>query len=118
MSILGVLRPDPFSALLGTGFERFESPTGLHGLARTSGKRLDLLAVNATKPGSGQFRAFIAQAKREFETICVWEVWNPLLDLVLPRYGFRYYEEADARTGEPLAGYRYDAGRSSPEEGG
>jgi hypothetical protein len=110
MSILGVLSPDPFSLLLGTGYERFESPTGLQGLARTSGKRLDLLAVNATEPGRGQFRAFIGQAKHEFETICVWEVWNPLLDLVLQRYGFRVRVEIDERTGDSLVGYRYDAG--------
>jgi hypothetical protein len=80
-------------------------------LAKENGNRLDLLAFNALIPGLGQFRRFIQRCKREYETICIWEVWNSWLPEVLQRYGFRAYSEMDRDTGEPLEGYRYDVGR-------
>ena len=110
--VLGELTPDPISVLLGTGFVRFASPTGMNGLAKVHGERLDILALDATAPGTGQLRAFIDQAKREFDTICVWHVWNPLLDGILQRFGFRACVEIDRDIGEPLEGYRFDSGRS------
>jgi hypothetical protein len=108
MSVLGIVTPDAVALMLGTGYERFVSPTGISGLARVSGKRLDILAVNAIRRGTGQFRSFIARAKQEYETVCVWEIANPLLDIVLPRYGFRRVLEIDERTGEWIDGHRYD----------
>lgn len=111
IGVLGPLLPDPASTILGTGYSRFESPSGLRGLAKVHGRRLDLLVVDASRPGTGQFRAFIDAAKREFDMIYLWEVWNPALDLILQRYGFRACREADLDTGEILDGYRYDAGR-------
>jgi|SRR3989304_3216074 len=108
--VLGQTNPDPLSEVLGTGYSRFQSPTGIDGLAKEEKDRLDLLAFNALVPGIGQFRRFIQRCKREYETICIWEIWNPMLHEVLQRYGFRAYSEKDRDTGELLEGYRYDAG--------
>ena len=110
-SVLGQINRDPVNEILMTGYSRFESPTGIDGLAKERGDRLDLLAFNALIPGTGQFRRFIQRCKSEYETVCIWEVWNPMLHEVLPRYGFRAYSERDRDTGAPLEGYRYDAGR-------
>ena len=108
MTVLGYRFPDPISSLLGTGYEKFRSPTGLNGLAKDSDERLDLLVVDATIPGTGQFRTFIEKAKLEYETICVWEVWNKDLRPILERYGFFPYHETDPDTDEPLEGYRWN----------
>ncbi len=83
------LIPDPISDMLGTGYKRFESSVGINGLAKVSGKRLDILAVIARTPGKGQFRRFIAAAKNAYETVAVWEDWNPVIGEALQRYGFR-----------------------------
>lgn len=112
IGVLGPLLPDLTSMILGTGYSRFESATGVRGLAKVHGCRLDLLVVDACQPGTGQFRAFVDTAKREFETIYLWEVWNATLGLILQRYGFRACREADLETGEMLDGYCYDAGRA------
>ncbi len=114
MSVLGTMKPDWIGALLGTSYQRFSSPTGMNGLAKVSKDRIDILAVDAMIPGTGQFRTFIDQCKQEFETVCIWEVWNPWLHEVLQRYGFRAVEEKDPDTGEELKGYRYDAGKGIP----
>ena len=111
MSLLGETMPDPFSKLLGTNLFRFRSPTGLNGLAKTVGEdRLDLVAVDASIPGTGQFRTFIKKAKQEYAVICIWEVWNPMLDEILPRYGFKPHAGVDEDTGESLSGYRWTEG--------
>lgn len=108
MNVLGETYPDPLSQLLGTNLFRFRSPTGLNGLAKIVGEdRLDLVAVDALIPGTGQFRTFINRAKEEFSTLCIWEVWNPVLEEVLPRYGFHPHKDTDADTGEKLEGYRW-----------
>ncbi len=108
MNVLGETYPDPISRLLGTKLFRFRSPTGLNGLAKTVGDdRLDLVAVDASIPGIGQFRTFIKRAKQEYAIICIWEVWNPMLEEVLPRYGFQPHMGIDKDTGEPLNGYRW-----------
>lgn len=88
MSVLGKTSPDPMGLILETRFERFVSPTGIEGLARATGDRLDVLAViNPTKE-RGRFRAFIDQAKIEYRTICVWAIENPIVDQALRRYEF------------------------------
>lgn len=106
MNCLGPLTPDPIGDALGTGYQQFKSPSGVHGLCRVDGDRLDLLAVIATHPGTGQFRAFTEQCKARFKTICVWHVMNVLLDETLQAYGFRGYEERTP--GEYLSGWRWD----------
>lgn len=73
------------------------------------GDRIDILALDARDPGTGQFRTFMDQCKREYETICIWEAWNVVLREVLLRYGFRFCSEV--QKGESLKGYRYDAGQ-------
>ena len=109
MGVLGITKPDLVSELLGTGFRRFYSSTGINGLAKMIGEdRLDILAVDATNPGTGQFRVFIEQAKKEFATIYLWEVWNPILAETLQRYGFQACTQVDKDTGEILNGYRHD----------
>lgn len=73
-----------------SGFYCFTSPYGLDGMAKQTGKRLDLLAVAAQSPGSGQWRNFLAQAKIEFEQIVIWELWNAdFAQRLRERYGFR-----------------------------
>ena len=80
--------PNPIGVMLGTGYNRFETADGMNGLAKITGERLDVLAVVASKAGDGQFRRFIAAAKRAFKIVAVWEDWNPIIGDALKRYGF------------------------------
>lgn len=68
---------------------------------------IEVLAVHAKKPGKGQFREFIRRLKGDYQIICIWHVENPLLDQVLPRYGFAPEVMVDERS-EVLTGYRWD----------
>jgi hypothetical protein len=88
-SFFSLFEPDPRSLISKIGYNRFETPHGVRGLASVTGDRLDILSVEASVPGCGQFRRFIASAKKAFSTISVWEEWNPLLGDILKRYGFR-----------------------------
>lgn len=81
--------PDAIGELLGTGFKRFETTSGLMGLAKISGEALEILAVSASDPGTGQFRRFIAAAKEIYTSVSVLEDWNPIITAALQRYGFR-----------------------------
>lgn len=74
--------------LLGSDFRDFETAGGMTGLARVTKGNLDILAVIATKPGNGQFRKFIQDAKETFNTVAVWQVWSTIAIEALKRYGF------------------------------
>lgn len=104
---LGRITPDPVGQILNTGYSRFESPSGIDGLAKVNGDRLDLLAVISTSPGKGLFRAFIALAKLRYTTICVWHDDNPLIGQALKRYGFTPEVEING-DGEIVPGWRWD----------
>jgi hypothetical protein len=65
--------------MLGTRMDRFISPTGIEGLARATGDRLDVLAVINPTSERGRFRAFMAAAKIEYKTICVMAIENPAI---------------------------------------
>lgn len=73
---------------MDSGYHDFTSSAGISGLAKIEDKTLSLLAVVATEPRTGQFRKFIAQAKRKFRRIEIVEVWNADLRGILERYGF------------------------------
>lgn len=105
MNVLGQTTPDPLGLMLGTDFDRFESPYGIDGLARVSGSELELLAVVTDTPGEGQFRQFITACKAQFESIRVFEIWNDALAHTLERYGFTPFTTTE--NGEPLSGYRW-----------
>ena len=109
MTVLGKLTVDPVGEKLGTGFGRFVSPLGVDGLVKVRSPRLDILFIGTSHPGTGQFRRFIQQAKTEFDIICIWEVWSPILKIVLPRYGF--LPATDFVNGESLTGFRWDKSR-------
>lgn len=95
MSVLGKTSPDPIGILLGSRMQRFTSPTGIEGLARAAGDRLDVLAVINPTQERGRFRTFIAEAKIEYKTICVIAVENPVVHSALMRYGFTPDVEID-----------------------
>lgn len=95
MSILGQTTADPIGVMLDTRMQQFKSPCGLEGLARATGDRLDVLAVENNTGRSGRFRAFIAAAKLEYRTICVWAIENPAVHAALLRYGFTPDVEID-----------------------
>lgn len=99
---LGELMPDQISIMLGTGYFRFEAQ-GIHGLVKVDNCRLDILAVSATQPGTGQFRRFMDNMKNLYTQIYVWEVWNDNLAAALGRYGFEPITEA--HDGEQLDGF-------------
>lgn len=106
---------DPLSQILQTRMKRFESTTGIDGLARENNAgMIEVLAVYSRKPGSGGFRKFIAELKTRFQTICIWHVDNPFLPEVLVRYGFRFEETVDEH-GDFLTGYRWDNLRTRPD---
>ena len=86
--VIGPIRSDIIGEWLGTGFGQFQSPVGVEGLAKANGKALEILAVTATEPGTGQFREFIKQAKESYDSIRIWSVVNDQLGLALKRYGF------------------------------
>jgi hypothetical protein len=88
-SFFSLFEPDQRRLILNTGYDWFETLHGVRGLACVSGDRLDILSVEASVPGCGQFRRFIASAKEAFSTIAVWEDWNPLIGEILERYGFK-----------------------------
>jgi hypothetical protein len=88
LPVLGMLSPDPYADLLNTGFYRFESKSGLCGLARKIDDGIEILVVDAHPPGKGQFRQFITDCKREYASILIIEILNPWLSGVLARYGF------------------------------
>lgn len=104
--ILGRTQPDPAGEALGTDMQRFESPTGIHGLCREGCCRLEILAIVATIPGTGQFRRFIVAAKQAYPTIFIWHVWNVRLEATLKRYGFVPATRTEP-DGEVLTGYRW-----------
>lgn len=104
--VLGALAPDSVAQILGTGYMRFEAPSGIHGLAKRDGTRLDVLAVLATKPRSGQFKRFIRECQDYYETVCVWEDWNPIVGRTLERFGFS--PEIEIQYNEPVRGWRWD----------
>lgn len=107
-SIFTHSEPDPIGQLLGTGYDRFESKCGIDGLAKEKDNRLDVLAVHANKPGKGQFRAFIALCKKHYQTVCVWDIFNPVVEQALTKYGFTEAHEVDGMTGEAMIGMRWD----------
>ena len=106
--LLGKVAPDMAAQILGTRYLRFSSCFGIDGLARWTEIQLEVLAVHATMPGSGQFRNFIAAAKHFFPTLCVWHDDNPIVGQALARYGFTREEIVD-EFGAPLRGWRWDA---------
>jgi hypothetical protein len=109
MSVLGVISPDPCAVLLCTGYSRFTSPLGIDGLAKENGRRLDLLAVVNPTEEHGLFRRFIAEAKLEYDTICVWEIVNPAVEAALGRYGFQPETEiSGVGPSVPIEGLRWD----------
>ncbi len=109
MPLLQKTVPDLTSQILGTRYLRFESACGIIGLARPNEDRLDILALMAVHEGRGSFRQFIIEAKQEYRTICIWEVWNPILESALKRYGFMPEKEIQGN-GEVVEGWRWDKG--------
>lgn len=87
---LGPLFKDPLSEMFDTTFHNFRSVHGICGLARKSIDQtsVDILALHAMVPGTGQFHRFIAALKEEFNVIQIRDVINPWLPRVLARYGF------------------------------
>ena len=93
--------------MLGTGYSRFTGVFGISGLVKVRPERLDLLAVVAERPGEGNFRAFIQQAKMEYPIICVWSIDNLTLYRALERYGFSPEVEI-CFDWVPIKGLRWD----------
>jgi hypothetical protein len=93
---------------LDTRFEPFTAPTfGIHGLARITGPKIEIIAVAADVPGVGCFRDWIKNLKTEFQEIYIWEVWNDFLPAVLARYGFEPICMLDTYTAEVLEGFKW-----------
>ena len=106
-SFMGTRKVDPAGQILGTDYDRFESLLGIDGLAKETGDRLEILAVLARNAGTGQFRRFIAECKRHYKTVCIWEDWNPLVADALLRYGFRR-SSTHTVEGELLIGWKWE----------
>lgn len=92
---LGLLTDDPIGALLGMNkaYMQFQSQHGVGGLAQVTSNGVDLLAVMASKPGTGQFKAFMKDLMREYSQVTFWLVHSPLLREILTNYGFSQVEE-------------------------
>jgi hypothetical protein len=107
--------PDPISEMLGTRMNRFVSSIGVDGLAREEdeGDRITILAIHSRVIGVGLFRAFIADLKRHYKTICIWHEMNPVIGIALSRYGFTAETEI-LGDGEKVDGWRWDASKTNP----
>lgn len=88
MKVIGSLTPDFYGKILKTGYNRFHSSTGIAGLCKINGSRVDILAVHSDNPGTGQFKRFIKKLKKEADGIVLRHVDNPMLKDALARYGF------------------------------
>jgi hypothetical protein len=104
------LSPDPISAILGTGYGRFEHESGIEGLCKITGGVIEILAVLSTNPGNGNFRSFMDYLKHEFSTVKVWHIESDFLAEALLRYGFRPWSEKFCIQGEweTSEGFRWD----------
>jgi hypothetical protein len=102
--------PDLVAQILHTRYDRFLSRSGIDGLCRITGRKIEILAVHAANPGTGRFRRFIHALKKEYDTICVWQIHNPIVEACLLRYGFapEFQIEGD---GEEVNGLRWDRPR-------
>lgn len=115
-SIFTRITPDVIGSILHTRMDRFESVSGIEGLLRDNGHgRLELLAVRAKNPRTGQFRTFIKQCQQHYRSISIWYISNPFLPSVLKRYGFDDEATMD-ETGDPLIGMRWDCHPKTPEK--
>jgi hypothetical protein len=98
--ILGNTSPDPVGKILGTGYDRFERPDGVNGLAKAQGRRLDILALYSEFENRGYVTRFIEEAKQNYGLIYVWHVDNPILKEALARWGFKPCHEAVSCNGK------------------
>lgn len=108
---IGRTEIDPVSVVLETGYSKFSSPSGINGLCKElAPDKLQVLAVDATKPGTGQFREFMKQIKSDYPNIEFLFVDNITLRCTLHRYGFTEfgYEEThlDGKK-EWITGFRW-----------
>ncbi len=83
-------------------FLLFESPFGISGLAREENSFLEILAIEASQPGTGQFFRFLRRAQAFYSEILILEVWNPRFDKRLEALGFEKTEIE--REGEKITG--------------
>ena len=79
---------DPFGAILGTGYDRFESTTGICGVAKIKNNDLRVLVAHTYTPGQGQFRDFVRICKANFDYVCFEHILSDALPDILARYGF------------------------------
>lgn len=103
------LQPDAISEALGTGFSRFVWRDCVHGLCKEDGG-LQILVIASLQEGRGNVREFFNEAKRDYATIRVWHVNNPILEQALIRWGFQKWSERMCFNGqfEVCDGYRWD----------
>ena len=80
--------PDPLNEILGTGYDRYTSITGICGVGKIEGNTFNILACHTYTPGQGQFRSFITMCKNWFNTLRVEAIMEPELPAILIRYGF------------------------------
>lgn len=100
--------PHRLGIILQTGFQEFETPMcGIGGLAKEYDRTIEILAVHASAPGTGQFRRFVDELKDSFDVIYIWEVWNPDLKDTLKRYGFTRTRRV--KPDETISGFRWKA---------
>jgi hypothetical protein len=101
---------DPVSEILGTGYMRFVANSGLEGLAKEVGEGVEILAVIAPSPGSGQLRDFIESTKANYQHVSVLEIWNRTMVNTLSRYGFEPFDGKD-QFGDPVTGMKWERGQ-------
>lgn len=83
----------PYQKFVTGDWYEFTTAHGISGLARfritkNQEPAIELLVINASKPRSGQFRSFLAEAQREFACIMIWAIMNKEFNGALLRYGF------------------------------
>lgn len=106
-SLFSHVEPDPVGVILNTGYFRFSTAFGVHGLAKWDSDRLDILAIDSDRHGAGRVRLFIEQAKKHFREVYFWHLMNAQFEAALSRYGFVPTEQVEH--GEHMTGMKFPA---------
>jgi len=92
--VIGAFLPYRTLIHLPTRFKHFNNDK-IAGLAYVDDDHIEILAIMAQKPGTGQFREFIQQLKEHYSTIRFWVMLNDTLAAKLAEYGFMRGKDLD-----------------------
>jgi hypothetical protein len=109
-AILGTQSVNCWAEILDTGYLNFASPHGVEGLAKEQDGDLHILAIYSPNEGQGNCRNFLKAAQKAYKAVYVWDVFSPVLEAALHRYGFVPVEQRE--DGVVLTGFKFSTTES------